>query len=105
MMLQLQALSIGNIFTGEVEIEWNQLDAVSDASRAEIFKNFCDGLNKAFQGQTLTIDQAYNLWKENYPSSVGTMTLEEFTRKLLRATTLISRKNADSELDLGVGID
>lgn len=104
-MLILDALSRGDFYTIPLKISWNQLDAVSDASRSEIFKNFCDGISKAFQGQTLTIEQAYELWVQNYPS-ITNMTYEEFEIAITKATTLIKRKTSDNdESDLGRGLD
>jgi hypothetical protein len=103
-MLFLDSLSRGSQFDKNIKISWDQLDAVSDSSRAEIFKNFCDGISKAFQGQTLTIKQSYNLWKKNYPDATD-MTEDEFETGITQATALLNRKTATSEIDLGNGLD
>lgn len=97
----LKNLSVGILSDEKVKITWSQLDAVSDASRSEIFKNFCDGLSGSFTAGVIAIPQAYQLWKENYPQSVGDMTEDEFTVELTKTMALLREKNRDAEQGLG----
>lgn len=101
-ILYLKNLSMGIMKQDSVTITWNQLDAVSDTSRSEIFKNFCEGVSKSFLAGAITIPQAYQLWKENYPQSIGDMTIEDFTVGLTKTMVLLRAKNADPEAQIGI---
>jgi hypothetical protein len=100
-ILFLKNLSVGLQKTEKVTITWNQLDAVSDTSRAEIWKNFCEGLSKSFQSGVLSIPQAYQLWKENYPQSIGDMDLDKFTRELTKTMVLLRARSANPDTEMG----
>ncbi len=88
----------------EIRITWGQLDSVSDVSRSEIFKNFCEGISKAFTAGIMTVEQAYKFWQKNYPDSVA-MDYKEFETNLMKAIKFIQHKNADYDETLGEGID
>lgn len=94
-IMQLNYMARGTIYTEQLSISWDELDAVSDVSRSEIFKNFCDGISQVMQSQVLTIDQAYKLWKESYPNATS-MSKEDFEKGLIKSTTLLRSKNMDT---------
>jgi hypothetical protein len=100
-MLRLKAISEGRFTSETIGITWDQLDAVSDVSRSEIFKNFCEGISKVFTSGVITIDQAFDMWEENYPSFTN-MTKEEFQEGLIKTVSLLQRKNSSYAETLGV---
>lgn len=52
-----------------VEIEWNRLTGLSDATKAEIFKNFAEGVAKCVGVAGITKQQLHKLWMLNYPAA------------------------------------
>lgn len=104
-MIRLDYMSRGQIFTEELSIVWNQLDAVSDVSRSEIFKNFCDGISKVWTSGVITISQVYDLWIDNYPK-ITNVTEEEFLTEIKQAIVMQQKIKAPYEQTLGVdGLD
>jgi len=99
-MIRLDYMSRGQIFTEELSIIWNQLDAVSDVSRSEIFKNFCDGIAKVWTSGVITIKQAYDLWTDNYPK-VTSITEKEFETGLIKTIALLQKAKSPYEQNLG----
>lgn len=99
-MIRLDYMSRGQVFTEELSIVWNQLDSVSDVSRSEIFKNFCDGISKVWNAGVVTIDQVYDLWLRNYPE-VTDIAKEDFAKGLVKSIALLQKKSTPSEQDLG----
>lgn len=71
--------------TGDFVVEWNTLSALSAKTKSEIFKNFCDGLNKIMSTAGMTKKQLYDLWVLNYPQ-VTEESLEEFEAGLASMT-------------------
>jgi hypothetical protein len=53
----------------DIEITWNDLDAVSDEVRSQIFGNFCKGVAEITKSATVTKQQLFNLWKGMYPET------------------------------------
>jgi len=99
-MIRLDYMSRGQIFTEDLSIVWNQLDAVSDVSRSEIFKNFCEGISKVWSAGAITIDQIYDLWLDNYPK-ITNVKKEDFQTELIKTITLLQKKNSSYEQDMG----
>lgn len=62
-------------------VEWDQLEAVSDDVKAQIFKDFADGIQKVMNSTAVTKQQLYNLWKINFPAATEE-TFEEFVKSL-----------------------
>ena len=60
-----------------IVITWNELEAVSDKTKSEIFRNFATGLASIIQVAGLTKQQLYNLWKLNFPQATQE-TYEDF---------------------------
>lgn len=50
-------------------VEWEDLDAVSDKVKSEIFKNFAQGLASIMSVAALTKQQLFELWKQNFPNA------------------------------------
>lgn len=100
-LVQLDSLSKNEVFTENIELSWSQLDAVSESTRAEIFKNFCEGISKAWTSGCMTIDQVRSFWVMNYPGS-DIPSEEEFENSLVKSAKLISVQRADYEELLGV---
>jgi hypothetical protein len=65
----------------EIRITWNDLDAMSDKTKAEVFRNFCEGLSKIMSTASVTKAQLYRLWKLNYPN-VTEEEFEEFSAEI-----------------------
>ncbi len=63
---------------GTVTMGWEELDAVSDKSKSDIFVGFTKGISDAFQAGAMTKSQLYEIWKQLYPG-ITESTLEEFT--------------------------
>lgn len=53
---------------GEIKISWDALNATSEATRAEIFKNYAEALSKFVSVASLTKEQLFRFWKINFPS-------------------------------------
>jgi len=53
----------------EIEIGWNQLDAVSDEVRSIIFRNFAQGVAAIVGGAAGTKEQLHSLWMKMYPDA------------------------------------
>ena len=52
----------------EVEISWDALDATSEATRAEIFKQYADAISSIVNVAGMTQNQLFNLWRAVMPS-------------------------------------
>lgn len=103
-MLRLDLMSRGQVLQEEISLTWNQLDAVSDISRSEIFKNFCDGISKAFNAGVLTPGMAYDLWRENYPSATN-ITEAEFLEGIKKTTVLLQKQKTSYTETMGEDVD
>lgn len=99
-MLRLDAMARGGVFTEELPICWNQLDAVSDVSRSEIFKNFCAGISSVWLAGSVTIDMLYDLWLDNYPK-ITNIKKEDFKTELIKSIVLLQKRNSSYEQNLG----
>lgn len=53
---------------GEIRVTWDQMDTVSAETKSKIFKSFADGITALAGSGTITLDQVWELWRENYPS-------------------------------------
>ncbi len=89
----------------KIEIEWNQLDAVSEKVRSEIFRNFAEGINSLITTAGMSKEQLFKFWKKNYP----TVTAEEFNEWNTGITDMVghvvSAKSTLDSLMLAQGID
>jgi hypothetical protein len=63
--------------SSDLTIEWNQLDAVSEQVRSEIFKNFSEGMSAIIGKAGMTKEQLFKMWRKNYPG-ISEDTFEEF---------------------------
>lgn len=69
-MRLIQIVEPGNNYQPDnLVVTWNDLDAVSDKVKSEIFRNFAQGLAAIMNVAALTKKQLYNLWKENFPNA------------------------------------
>lgn len=53
---------------GPVErLEWDNMDAVSEDIKSQIFQRFADGMSKLIAAGSITLEQAHKLWLATYP--------------------------------------
>lgn len=100
-MIKLYYMARGSFYSEDLPILWNQLDAISEKDRAEIFKNFCAGIAGVFSAGVITVSQAYELWLLNYPTATK-QTEEEFTAGLIKTIAMLQKKSSPYEQNLGV---
>ena len=83
---------------GNVEVQWNLLDSVSDSVRSEIFERFTQGVSKLISSAGATMAQLYKLWQLNFPQA----TEEDFEdwKVNLAETVAHKRMSGASVLDL-----
>jgi len=62
-------LSIAGVIPDAVElyISWDVLNATSETTRAQVFKDFAEALNKLIDKAAMTKDQLFRFWKINFP--------------------------------------
>jgi len=66
--LQLSNIvNMRNVPTIDLDVTWDDLDAVSDEVRSIIFRNFAQGMAAIFANASGTKQQAFNMWKNLYP--------------------------------------
>jgi len=65
----------------DFKIRWNNLEAVDEKTKAEIFSRFASAINTMASSGTITLKQLYELWKKFSPDS-GMGTYEEFIKEL-----------------------
>jgi len=66
---------------GTITITWGSLDELSAATKAEVFKNFAEGVSKLVESAGMTKAQLYRLWDNLYPEAT-TETLEDFIEEI-----------------------
>jgi len=66
--LELKA-SMNRIDVADLEIEWNDLDTMSEKVQSEIFKNYSEGMQKLVDSASISQEQLYNFWIALYPSA------------------------------------
>ena len=66
---------------GTITVTWGSLDELSAATKAEVFKNFADGVSKLVDSAGMTKGQMYRLWDNLYPEAT-TETLEDFIEEI-----------------------
>ena len=97
----LRLLSTARIVAAkEFTIEWNKLDAVSDAVRSEIFKNFAQGLGYVMQWAGITNRQLHAFWKLNFPDAT-----EEDYEEFREGTTEMAKFRQFSQAKLEEAFD
>lgn len=64
-----------------IKISWDDLDALSDKSKAEIFEKFANGVSQLVGSAGVTKDQLHKLWLMMYPK-VTTDKFDEFFKGL-----------------------
>jgi len=52
-----------------LKIKWNDLDAVSDATKATVFKGFAEAVGVLVKNAAMTKEQLLNLWTQLYPKA------------------------------------
>lgn len=81
-MRLIQIVEPGNSFQADnLTVNWDDLDAVSDKVKSEIFKNFAQGIAAIMNVAGLTMTQLHNLWKQNFPNAT-TEDYDEFLVEL-----------------------
>jgi hypothetical protein len=53
----------------DIQIEWNNLDAVSEKVKSEVFLNFSRGVNQLINSAGITKDQLFKTWRYMYPQA------------------------------------
>ena len=81
----------------DIEIDWNDLDAVTEETKSKIFKNFSEGVATLIQSAGATKEQLWKLWKDIYPG-VTEDEIEDFTRGLDQTARLNQYKDAPFEI-------
>jgi len=77
----------------DIEIKWNDLDAVSDEVRSIILKNNAEAMSKLIESAGITKQQVYMFYKKLYPD-VTEETLDEFVLGLSDTAEHLQWKNA-----------
>lgn len=67
--IRLEMIARMSLKEFDFDIVWNDLDAISDSTKSEIFKNFADGITKVVSNAAATPEMVYNLWKMNFPKA------------------------------------
>jgi len=78
----------------EININWNDLDAVSDEVRSIIFRNFSQGVSALVSGAGATKEQLFKMWQSMYPRATET-DFQEFKIGLSDMAALNQWKNAN----------
>lgn len=86
----------------DVEITWNDLDAISDQTKSEVFRNFAQGVKALVDSASLTDQQLYNIWKMNFPKATE-QDFEEFKTGLWGMAKF--KQYRDASLETAAGID
>jgi len=55
----------------KLEIEWDNLDAISEETKSIIFKNFADAISTLINSAGITKEQIYKLYVDLYPNATG----------------------------------
>lgn len=82
--LELGARMIQRDFN--LTVTWDDLDAISDKTKSEIFRNFAEGISKTVDKAALTEEQLFKLWKMNFPKATED-DFEEFKKGLTSMAT------------------
>lgn len=92
--------------SGDIEINWNDIDVVSQKTKAEIFKNFAQGVKFIMDSAGGTMEQMFNVWKSMYPG-IGPQTVEDFKKGVKDTATVYQFKSANylEALDASGGLD
>lgn len=78
----------------EIEVTWDELDAVSDEVRSTIFKNFAEGIAALSNAAAFTKKQLHNIWKIWYPKATEE-DCEEFVKEISRMAAFKQWRDAD----------
>ena len=92
--LKLMNIVTMNTEGSELKVTWNNLDAMSESTKAEIFAKFADAISKMLQGAVITKKQLYNIWRANYPEATEE-TEDEFIAGLKDTAMFKIFSNAD----------
>jgi hypothetical protein len=65
--IRLWAIANMKNITGKINVVWNDLDAVSPQTKAEIFANYAKGINSCISVAGMTKEQLHKLWETVYP--------------------------------------
>lgn len=76
----------------KLEIKWNDLDSVSDKSKAEIFGLYAGGISTLINSAGISKDQLYNLYKEFFPK----ITKQKFEEWLIGISDMAGHKQFTS---------
>lgn len=72
-----QQSRISNVSNDEIQIVWNDLDAISAQTKAQIFAQFASGISALIASSGATLEQIYMLWKSQFPKATES-DFEEF---------------------------
>ena len=92
--LQLLNITLMERKEPEIEVTWDELDAVSDEVRSTIFKNFAEGIAALTTSAALTKKQLHNIWKIWYPKATEE-DYEEFIVEISRMAAFQQWRDAD----------
>jgi hypothetical protein len=68
-ILRLQGIIDNADYNSDLQISWDELDSLSELTKAQVFKEFATGLSSLINVAGITKEQLYNIWKTNYPKS------------------------------------
>jgi len=91
----------------DIEIEWNDLDAVSDEVRSIIFKNIADGISKLMSVAGITDIQLHGFYSQMYPT-ITEDDIEDFKKgltKMARHKQYVDAPYAESPNENGEDVD
>lgn len=92
--LQLMNIVTMSNTNSRVDVSWNNLDAMSESTKAEILAKFAESISKMLQGAVITKKQLYKFWRAAYPEATEE-TEEEFIAGLKDTAMFKIFSNAD----------
>lgn len=87
------SLLFTTISEDDLEIEWNQLDCLSDKVKSDVYKNFAEGTAAIIKTAGLTKKQLWGLWRKNFPA-ITEEEFEEFETGLTAMSGFVVRTNS-----------
>ncbi len=84
----------------DVEINWSDLDAISEETKSIIFKNFSQGIGFLINSAGATKEQIYKLWISMYPDITPPDEFEAYDQGLSQMAKHKQFQNMPFELGL-----
>jgi hypothetical protein len=90
--------SIANMMTPprDLDIIWNDLDALSEKERSEIFKNYADGISALVEKSSIDLESIHDMLYE-FTGGKLTNNFDEFRKNIINHGVLISELEQDPE--------